>query len=143
MQLRKTKRGYGCDLNIAPLIDVVFLLIIFFMTISQISRVEAEHLALPEAASGELPEPRLGGRLIINVHQDGRIGVAGETHTLASLRRRLAAELAGRDPGDLEIVIRGDRDTAWEHPARVIQACAAEGLYRVRVACLEPESGKR
>ena len=49
MRLHKVKRDFGYDINIAPLIDVVFLLIVFFLTVSHIAQVRVEALSLPEA----------------------------------------------------------------------------------------------
>ena len=45
MRLHRAKREYGCQINIAPLIDVVFLLIIFFLTVSHITQVRVEALS--------------------------------------------------------------------------------------------------
>jgi len=44
VRLHRAKREYGCQINIAPLIDVVFLLIIFFLTVSHITQVRVEAL---------------------------------------------------------------------------------------------------
>ena len=140
MQLRKTKRTYGCEINIAPLIDVVFLLIIFFMTVSQITRVEAEDLTLPEARQGEAPKETPAGRFIVNVHQDGRIVVAGRTRSIASLQDMLAGELAERSADEITVLVRGDRDTPWERVSEIMRACAAQGIGRVRVAVIEPDA---
>ena len=139
MQLRKTKRTYGCEINIAPLIDVVFLLIIFFMTVSQISRVEVEDLVLPEAAAGQ-PRPPVR-RLIVNVHATGRRVVSGQDQSMASLVRMLAD--AVNEPGgrELSVLVRADREADWAHVAEVMQACAANGIGRVRVAVSEPGAG--
>ena len=57
MRLRKRKPEYGCEINIAPLIDVVFLLIIFFLTVSHITQLQVEPLSLPEAEEGPEEAP--------------------------------------------------------------------------------------
>jgi len=138
MRLRKARRTYGSEINIAPLIDVVFLLIIFFMTVSQFTRVEVEDLTLPEAEKGEKPKKLGPGRLIVNVRKDGRIVVSGRALSVESLERLLAEELKDRRPEDLTVLLRGDKDMAWKTAAAVMQACAAKGIARVRVAVVEP-----
>lgn len=138
MRLRKTKREYGCEINIAPLIDVVFLLIIFFMTVSQITRVEVEPLELPEAKMSEQAQT---GRLVINVRDDGRIRVGGRTHSLDSLHRMLAIGAESRKPGDVSVLIRGDRNLLWEKAAAILQTCTTNRIDRVRIAVVEPSAG--
>ncbi len=142
MRLRKVKRTYGCEINIAPLIDVVFLLIIFFMTVSQISRVEVEDLALPEAEKGETPQRAPAGRFIVNVHKDGRIVVAGRTRSITALQGMLGRELEERSPEDLTVLLRGDQETRWEDIAEIMRVCAGRGIGRVRVAVTEPDASE-
>lgn len=138
MQLRKTRRPYGLPVSIAPLIDVVFLLIIFFMTVSRFTRVEVEALTLPEAEKGEKAKPIEPGHLIVNVHKDGRIVVAGAAHTIESLGRMLAARVEEHGADNLTVVLRGDRDADWKSAASILRACAERGIARVRVAVVEP-----
>ena len=136
MRLRKAQRAYGYEINIAPLIDVVFLLIIFFMTVSQITRVEVTPLELPQAKTSE--PPRMG-RLVINVREDGRISCEGRAYTLESLQAMLTAGAAQRKPGDVSVLIRGDRRLPWATAARILQACAAGRIDRVHIAVVEPD----
>ncbi|HUU43208.1 MAG TPA: biopolymer transporter ExbD [Planctomycetota bacterium] len=137
MKLTKTKRVYGCEINIAPLIDVVFLLIIFFMTVSQFTRVEVEKITLPEAKKGETPPETPAGRIIINVLKDGAIRAGGREHTVESLGQFVTAELNGRPPRDVEVLIRADRDVPWDTAAQVLNVCARHNLSRVQVAVME------
>ena len=139
MRLHRAQRRYGCEISIAPLIDVVFLLIIFFMTISQISRVEVEELMLPEAKAGEVSEEKPPGRLVVNVHKDGRIVVGGEPESIDSLRELLAREVKERGANKLTVVVRGDRDTRWEHVAEIMRVCGACGIGGVKIAVVESE----
>ena len=137
MRLHKAQRRYGCEISIAPLIDVVFLLIIFFMTISQISKVEVEKLALPEARAGEISEPEPPGPFIVNVHQDGRIVMAGREETIGELGKLLTRQVEKHGADKVTVLIRGDRDTPWERVSDVMRACAALGIGKVKVAVVE------
>ena len=138
MRLHKRRRSYGCEINLAPLIDIVFLLIIFFMTVSQISRVQVETVNLPEAESGERSKPLLSGRLVVNVHKDGRISVLGRNRSLAAFRALLAEVVRGRNPDDIAVLVRGDRELPWDTAGAILKACAAQGIYRARVAVVRP-----
>ena len=64
--------------NMTPMIDVVFLLIIFFLVSSHLAKQEAQmELPLPVAESGEQPPDAASRRLTINVLQDGSTLLAG------------------------------------------------------------------
>ena len=140
MKLGKAKRTFGSEPNIAPLIDVVFQLIIFFMLVAQITRVEVEDLSLPEAKAGKAAREAKPGRVVINVHADGRIIVSGREHTPASLEGVLARERQARR-ADTSVLVRGDRETPWRTVAQILNACAAQQISRVRVAVVEPGAG--
>jgi len=138
MRLRKKRRTYGTTLNIAPLIDVVFLLIIFFMVVTQFTSAAFEDMELPVARSGERSEAQPAGRLVVNVHADGRLRVMGQDHTPESLQALLSREREAHGPDRMNILVRGDRLTPWRKVAPVLAACAALGIKHVRVAVNEP-----
>lgn len=138
MQLHKVKPTYGCEINIAPLIDVVFLLIIFFLTVSHIARIQVEPLELPEAREGKKSDQLAGGRLIVNVHKDGRAVIAGQTHSLTLFRQLLVEEAAREDSGPSSVLIRGDREAPWAKIAELMNVCTDCGIGQVDVAVIEP-----
>ena len=138
MRLVKTKRKFGCEINITALIDIVFLLIIFSMVVSQFTKLQAEQLALPSAHTGRPPQPTPGGRVVVNVLPTGRIVVGGHEYSGTSLEAFLAGEVGRRGAQDVSVVIRSDENTPWEHVSRIMQACAAKGIARVKVAALLP-----
>ena len=125
-------------MNIAPMIDVVFLLIIFFMTVSTLTRVEGESVDLPEAEEMETQSELSLGRIIINVKPDGGIIVSGREETLASLSVLLGEEVEQRGADKVSVLIRGDRNADWEDVGRVMQTCATHGIDAVTVAAIEP-----
>jgi len=127
------------ELQIAPLIDVVFLLLIYFMVSSTLKRTEADlALALPGAVSQstqlEMPDEQ-----IIEVHADGTImlnnkpfraadksDLEGLEHTL--LRYRQAAQLSKTKA---IITIAADDDSVHERVIDVLNACAGAGIKTV------------
>jgi biopolymer transport protein ExbD len=138
VRLHKVRRTYGAEINIAPLIDVVFLLIIFFMVVTRITRVEVEELELPEAQSGKAADVREPSRLVISVPKDGRISMGGRGYTLGSLSAELTAHGRRRANGEPSVLIRADRDAEWQTVARIMALCAAGRIQQVRVAVVEP-----
>jgi len=141
-------------LNLAPMVDVMMCLIIFFMLASKMVERENSVVALPSAAAAREADRRaLGRRVVVNVLADaaaaapadaGR-GPAGAPEfaryvlderpvTLPDIAGRLAAEHA-RDPG-VRCVIRGDRDLPYHAVEAVLAACAGAGVENVVFAAL-------
>jgi len=142
MRLRRTRREVGWGINIAPLIDVVFLLIIFSMTVSHFTRVEAETLDLPEAREGEGRESGPPQRVVVNVRRDGRVVVGGRERSAEELGGVLDEAVGGSAASGLAVLIRADRAAPWQHVADVMAACGTRGIGRVRVSVVEPGEAK-
>ncbi len=137
MRLRKTFHRPGYQINIAPLIDVVFLLIVFFLVVSQFTRIEVEPLELPQARTetkDTSPAPR---PVIVNIDRDGIIMVAGVTHSEGSFGYLLQEHLERSNAGDVSVLVRADRMSDWGVVRQVMAQCARKGIYRVKVAALE------
>ena len=139
MRLRRGRQQRGWDVNIAPLIDVVFLLIIFSMTVSHFTRMQAENLVLPEAQEGESYHAPRPHRLLINVMEDGQVIIAGRQHTKASLGALLDRASASNGDTPLTVLIRGDRGAPWRSVAGVMVACAARHISHVHVGVIPPQ----
>lgn len=117
-------------INLTPLIDVVFLLLIFFLTATTFQKEEVEmNLELPQAASGQPGDET--HVVVINVARDGRILVDGREVTVEALRQKLKAA-ATRDK-DQEVEIRGDRRTQFGVVAEVLDACRLAKLHSISI----------
>lgn len=132
--------------NITPLIDVVFLLIIFFLVASHFVRNEAARpVELPVALQAAGDESTATERLTITVSPAGEFSVTGRPITLAGIQSRIrtlaaAAGRAGRVP---EVRIRADRRADCRPVREVLQACAAEGIADIQFAVREPQDSDR
>ena len=120
-----------------PMIDVVFLLIIFFLVSSHLAKQEVQFkLPLPTAQSGLQDKPSEKPRLTVNVLADGTLLFAGRQVTADELRTRLSERQ--QDFGkDVEVRIRGDRGTAYKHVEPVMLSCARVGIWNVKFAVFE------
>jgi len=108
-------------LDLTPMIDVVFLLIIFFMVATKFTELEHDiGLQLPEVNSAT-PLTSAPRQRVVNVHDDGRATLDGQEVTLAELTTQLAG--ACRDYPQLSVVIRGDASSPFQHIAAVLAAC--------------------
>ena len=123
--------------QLTAMLDVVFLLLCFFVTTSVYSQWENEvEIQLPSAESGVEPN-RLPGEIIVNVAKDGTIRVNGRDLTPEELGAKCRA-LAAAFPGN-PIVVRGDREASWESVLRVLDICAKNDLYNVNFASAIPD----
>lgn len=137
---RKTVRT-GQGTNITPMIDVVFLLIIFFMVISQFQKIELEKLDLPQAEPVAETPPAEPSRLVVNVHGDGRIIVERAEHTPETLRTLLRKEVESSKGKPPALLIRGDRAAAWERIRVLLRVCAEFKIFQVDVGIEDPGGG--
>lgn len=127
------------DVSVAPLIDMVFLLLVYFMATASLVKSEADlGIRLPgmlaQAQSVDLPdeqtlEVRASGHVILN----GRDFDSPESTELPALvgtlvRYRLSSEAAGNPP---LITIMADDDARHQRVIDVMNACAAAGVSNV------------
>ena len=125
--------------NMTPMIDIVFLLIIFFIVSSHLARQETQlDLALPAAASGHEPLDDDARRLVVNVSAAGEIQLAGVALSVDELGQKIQFE-SQRTKGDLEVRIRGDRQVPYRVVEPIMVACARAGVWKVTFAVVERE----
>ncbi|MCR9198623.1 MAG: biopolymer transporter ExbD [Planctomycetaceae bacterium] len=121
--------------NITPLIDVVFLLIIFFLVASHFVRSEqAQQVSLPVATGGEVDNQQSPNRLTLTVEADGQLFLAGEPIAEDLLFERIS-QLETSDPAaPPEVRIRGDRDGEYGQMRRIIEYCASRRIQSIQFA---------
>ena len=127
--------------NMTPMIDVVFLLIIFFLVSSHLARQETQlELDLPDAASGEPPKEDEARRVVVNVLNDAppeaRIQIGGNVMTEDQLIDviRYESRRAESNREDLEVRIRSDRRVPYRVIEPIMVACARAGVWKVTFA---------
>ncbi len=139
MQVPNHLRSGQVGFNMTPMIDVVFLLIIFFLVSSHLAKQEAQmQLPLPVAESGAKESESEGRRITVNVLSDGRLLLAGRAVRPAELVERLRDKSV--DAGsDLEVRIRSDRTVEYRHVEPIMSACADASIWNVTFAVYRPE----
>ncbi len=121
-------------LNLTPMIDVVFLLIIFFMVGSRFTETEAERqydVNLPTVSDAR-PLTSLPDEIVVNVAADGRVFVGERLRTLDELRADLVE--ARRNFEDQAVIIRGDAAGPYQHVMDVMAVCHAAEIRSVSLA---------
>ena len=123
--------------NITPLIDVVFLLIIFFLVASHFVRSEhAEAVELPLASAGESDDDLAPHRLTITIDDKGNLFIAGEPQSEAVVKTRIEELQATATAADVapEVRIRGHKDGRYGRMKTLIEHCAAHNIRSIRFA---------
>jgi biopolymer transport protein ExbD len=121
-------------LALTSMLDVIFLLLCFFVTISVFSQWESEiSIKLPSAKTSEQPE-RLPGEIILNLTADGAVKVNGATLPLLELKTRLA-KIAKFYPGQ-PVIIRADKTVRYDALVKVIDTCRAADVWNFSLATL-------
>lgn len=137
MRLSKHRRDPSARMNMTPMIDVTFLLLIFFMTVTQVSEVNKERLELPRQKGAEDQEPV---ELIINVTEAGEVFVGGEPVSMARLASLLSRQIAeaGGDPAGVRVSLRADERGTSAAVNEVVDTLNKLQLQRVHIAVQVP-----
>jgi biopolymer transport protein ExbD len=136
MRLPSQNVQRGLQFNITPLIDVVFLLIIFFLVASHFIRNEqVERVELPTATSGK-DEDESPSRVVVTVTPDLRITLGGHPATVDEFERRLQFVAEQHGAGATELRIRADRSVPYSTVEPLLLAAARAGVFKVRFAVL-------
>ena len=132
-------------LNMTPMIDCVFLLNLFFMTVTELTRQdEIEALLLPDienAKADDNPDPE---RLVINVMKDGAMIISGNTLSDEQVMDELIKEsrLTRTREGvsDRTVLIKADKRTPFKHIRKLMFMCVQRNIKIWRVSFgIEPE----
>ena len=109
-------------LNLTSMIDIVFLLIIFFMVATEFSEMEQDiELEVPRVAAAGTPSERPPKPLVVAVHADGRIELDQQVVTTAELTSQLAA--ARQTNPQVAVIVRGDGRCEFQTVAAALAAC--------------------
>jgi biopolymer transport protein ExbD len=114
-------------LDMTPMIDMVFNLLIFFMVVSQFANAERDLKVVLPDGSEAMPLTAKPQQIFINIDQNGRYFVRGQEFTAEALSL-LLAQAALNNPTSQSVVIRGDRRAAWDSVATAMRLCNQAGL---------------
>jgi len=98
------------DVDLTPMIDVVFLLIVFFMATAQFAKLTKADIDLPKE-QGETERAAVNSSVVINVTESGELIVDGDAFSMDRVVAMVRVELRNTDgdPTALDLLIRADR----------------------------------
>jgi len=123
MRLDTKRADEDIEVDMSPMIDMVFLLLIFFIVASTIID-EKVPVEIPKAAYAKVPEDTTG-RLVVSVNKDDKMFVGPMPVTVEQLKDQLAIELEA-DP-NLRILIRSGGTVKYKTNEKIMIACAEVG----------------
>ena len=137
MNLRQSS-GDDPEVNLTPLIDVVFILLNFFMVSTTFQKESEINIELPEASGEPLEERKDQLEIIIDANGHYFIDEQQVVNTeLVTLKKAIQKFLG--EQRDLPVVIRADRTTPYEAVIRAMDATAQLGLVNMSLATSQPE----
>ena len=137
MKIRHHFQEEAETIQMAPLIDIVFLTLIFFMVTSVYATLESEvDIQLPTADTA-LQGERTQVEIFINLREDGSIVVNERTLTLEELQETLD-RVAVYFPGGA-VIVRGDRGAALGQAVQILDCCRKADIQNVAFAALPEE----
>jgi biopolymer transport protein ExbD len=131
---RKTQEESSLDMT--PLVDVVFLLIIFFMLSTTFIVLPGVKIDLPRAASQKIDVEKL--KVVLSVDRQGELYFDKEQVDEEAMVRRLK-EAASHNP-DMLVLIKGDRDSAYGRNVDLLDMVRRAGLHRIAIITSKKES---
>lgn len=138
MNLRRS-RSDEPDVNLTPLIDVVFILLLFFMVSTTFQRESEINIELPEASADPVEEREDTLEIVIDAQGHYFIDEQQVVNTELETLKQVIQKFLG-DRTELPVVIRADRQTPYESVVRAMDATAQLGLVQMSLATSQPES---
>lgn len=136
MNFRLRAQPQPLGFQIAPLVDILLVLLLYFILTWNFSLTEKQlDISVPSADQGR-DAMRAIGQMIINVDAQGRIIVNRRVLTGDELREMLL-KLSSSFP-DQAVVLRGDQDTDYRHIVRILDICRAANIWNVAFATSRP-----
>ncbi|MGB0595231.1 MAG: ExbD/TolR family protein [Rubripirellula sp.] len=137
----KIKRStVASTLSLTPLIDVVFLLLIFFLVTSEFEDEERRlNIVLPTATSA-VPMTSQPKEVVVDIDQQGDLYLNGQQSNLQELEKWLSIAVAN-NPTNQSVVIRADRATAFQPVVSVMDVCNRTGIRDYTVTTQDGPDG--
>lgn len=134
----KVREDEQTSINLTPMIDIVFLLIIFFMVGTKFSELNEQErdisLTVPKVSEAKAMTAPPSHR-IVNVYADGRIELDQQNVSLKELEHELAR--ARKQYPKLGVVVRGDANTSYQNVASVLFTCSKAEISDLNIRVMD------
>ena len=142
----KFKKGHdeeAIGFQVASMIDIVFLLLIFFIVASQLQDLELEkEVSLPIADAAHSKKSDGMQEILINVLSNGAVKVSGNVLPIEKLAEELRKVADASEKTEKKILIRGDKNAHYGRIMNIMRSCANAGLWNVSFAAFQETEQK-
>lgn len=140
MNLRPGHKEESVDVNLTPLIDVVFLLLIFFMVSTTFDRHARLKVSLPESSTKATQQQ--SDPLVLSIDAKGNYFINDRqvvNQSLDTLKQAIEKTITQENSSkeDIAIVLRADANTPHQSVVRAMDAASQLGLTRLSIATVE------
>ena len=145
MNFRKNIQEPASGFQMAPMVDVMFLLLIFFMVASIYAQWENRvGIKVPKVDTG-VNAKRLPDEIIVNIDEEGKFFINNVEQSVKQLHEILeeVAEVFAKNPNQIpSVIIRADAKTDHEHVMEVMDVCRKTGITQISFATQKEEEKK-
>jgi biopolymer transport protein ExbD len=142
MKFRNVSKIEPIPLQLAPLIDILLLLLLFFIITMNFAKQETEiEISVPAADEGKINDNRDVGEMVVNVKKDGSIVLEGEKLTEEQLLTKL--KLIASVHKDQAVILRGDENSLYKNNVNVLNVCQKAGIWNISFATRTPEEADK
>lgn len=130
----RNRRSGTVEINMAPLIDMIFILLIFFLVTTSFVKEAGVDVQRPVAQSSESKE---SANMIIGIDSDGQIFIQGKHIDVRSVRSRMKQYVLETPKGS--VVIAADKRSRTDTLIQVLDACRLAGVHNISIASRKPK----
>lgn len=143
MRRRSGTSGHMLNVDLTPMIDVVFQLIIFFMFTSQFGELRRTDIDLPKE-QGEEETEKQQASMIIDLTLDGQYLFESKPMSLIEIERIAATGVASQPEGEpFDVLVRPDRNAPAVHLDRLLMRLSGVGVRRWKLATVDQEGASQ
>jgi biopolymer transport protein ExbD len=137
--MRRKRSSESCDIDMTPMIDVVFQMIIFFIVTMKMDENVNPDIILEDARESPVYKGEDKRTLIIEVDKRGWLSINNYQLNETKLRQIVQARY-DKYRGSYPIMIRADRKTRHEDVRKVMDICTGVGLWRIDFAAIQEKA---
>lgn len=127
----------GCAVDMTPMIDVVFQLIIFFIVTMKMEQDVNPDIVLADAVNGPIIEEMAPATMVVEVSKRGNISIHNAQLSRSKFRNIMASRK--KRMGIFPVLIRGDRAARHEDIRAVMDICTDLGIWRINFAATQED----
>jgi len=137
MKLKNPVDDAGAEFDMTPMIDIVFLLIAFFMIVAAVLTLDRIDITTPIALQAKLPK-EFGNRTTISISREGDYYSGKQKRTLDEIRS-MAAEAFRIRGNEVKIYVRADAEADHQYVSDLMVACAEVGISKIIFATFQSD----